>query len=561
MGSKKIKTTSQETATTTPNVPSVAQGPTNDYYTKVGNYLNGNPADYMAPINSALQSVFGAAGASQQDVNPSQLFLGGGNGGPAGGATSFVGQANPAYADALARTSAAANALGQLGPAQLSTANATDVAGIGPRGVSQASLASLGPASLAEAANAGNASQVGLRGYDPTSVNLRGYDAATVGDTGRFLDNSVERIQAQSLLNNLNGYMNPYLSQVVDTTAADYDQYAGQQRAELARRGAAAGAFGGSGYGLAQGQAEGELARGRASTLAGLRSDAFNTAAGLSNLDAARRQEAGMFNAGAQNERDLARGQLGFQGALYNAGAQNDARAFGANAFNTGALSNQAAGNAARQFGANAFNTGALANQDATNNFALQNAGFRQQTNLANADAQNRYGLEAFNAANQLSQFNTGAQNDAAAQQYGVQAQNAQQNAAAANATSQFNAGAANNMSQFNSQQDLSRIAQQLGAANQTASIAGNQAANTRADIGLQGDIGQRLYELQQAQSPLGQLGTAGALLDPQLLSILTGQTINSNGTSTQKQSGGLGSSLLGGLFSLGSGALSGGYI
>ena len=64
-------------------------------------------------------------------------------------------------------------------------------------------------------------------------------------------------------------YLNPYLSNVLDSSAADFDAHAGQVRAQQALDLAGSGAFGGSGAALTQSMTEGELARGRASTLSG----------------------------------------------------------------------------------------------------------------------------------------------------------------------------------------------------------------------------------------------------------------------------------------------------
>lgn len=530
MGSTKTKTKTNETATTTPTVPDYAIGPIQNYYSDVTAFGNGNMADYTTPAN---QTQLDALGRTNSLYNNGEL------------------------SNAIGYTTNILSRLGGVAPATGSYATAprapsvTDVAGIGDRGVSQAQTGTLGPAALAQAANAGQASSVNLGGY-----NASGYDPSLVGDLGRFMPNGVERIAGQSLLDNLPAYMNPYLSQVVDTTAADMDTQAGRIRAQQAADMARTGAFGGSRSAILGAQTEGELARARASTLSGLRSDAFNTATGLSNLDADRRQGAGMFNAGAQNTLDLARGQLGAQGALANQGALNTA-----GQFNAGARNDAAA------FGANALNQGQLFNAGSQNDFALQNAGFQQQANLQNAGAQNQYGLAQFDATNSMNQFNAGALNDAAAQQYGIAGQNAQQNAQAANALAsqvygtqadlnQFNAGQANDLSQFNANLDLNRYAQQLAAANQAGQLALGQGADNRANIETQMSLGDRLWELQNQNSPLNQLLIQAGLLDPGVLDTLTGQTINSQGTSTSKQSGGLGSSILGGLFGLGSAAV-----
>lgn len=105
------------------------------------------------------------------------------------------------------------------------------------------------------------------------------------------------QISAASLLDNLGGYMSPYTKDVVDTTLTDFDQNAGQTRAQQSLDLARQGAFGGSGAAITQSLTEGELARARASQEATLRDRAFTTGAGLSNSDAARRQEAATTNA------------------------------------------------------------------------------------------------------------------------------------------------------------------------------------------------------------------------------------------------------------------------
>ncbi len=61
-------------------------------------------------------------------------------------------------------------------------------------------------------------------------------------------------------------YLNPYLSEVVDASAADMDAQAGTVRAQQALDLAGSGAFGGSGAALTQSMTEGELARARGAT-------------------------------------------------------------------------------------------------------------------------------------------------------------------------------------------------------------------------------------------------------------------------------------------------------
>jgi len=92
-------------------------------------------------------------------------------------------------------------------------------------------------------------------------------------------------------------YMNPYLNQVVDTTAADLDANAGQVRAQQALNLAGSGAFGGSGAALTQSMTEGELARARGTTLGGLQSQGYQMALQAAAGDADRATQARIANA------------------------------------------------------------------------------------------------------------------------------------------------------------------------------------------------------------------------------------------------------------------------
>jgi hypothetical protein len=108
-------------------------------------------------------------------------------------------------------------------------------------------------------------------------------------------------------------YLNPYLHDVVDSTAADYDSHAGQVRAQQALDLAGSGAFGGSGAALTQSMTEGELARGRASTLSGLRSQAYNTALSAAGGDADRATQARIANAQTRLQDRAQKVGFGFQ--------------------------------------------------------------------------------------------------------------------------------------------------------------------------------------------------------------------------------------------------------
>lgn len=91
--------------------------------------------------------------------------------------------------------------------------------------------------------------------------------------------------------------MSPYTRDVVDAALADYDYGAGKTRAQQSLDLAGGGAWGGSGAALTRSMTEGELLRGRASTSANLRDQAWNRGTALASDDAMRRQQASQSNA------------------------------------------------------------------------------------------------------------------------------------------------------------------------------------------------------------------------------------------------------------------------
>lgn len=129
-------------------------------------------------------------------------------------------------------------------------------------------------------------------------------------------------------------YLNPYLRDVVDSSAADFDANAGQVRAQQALDLAGSGAFGGSGAALTQSMTEGELARGRASTLSGLRSRALEQAMSAAAGDAERATQARMANAQISLQDQAQKAGFGFQARnmQLNAGNQLGALASGLDA-------------------------------------------------------------------------------------------------------------------------------------------------------------------------------------------------------------------------------------
>ena len=188
-------------------------------------------------------------------------------------------------------------------------------------------------------------STAGANTYDPSMIDAGGIYEMLMNE--EFAPRvTAGRVSAQSLLDNLDAYMSPYINDVVDTTLAEYDENAARTRAAQSAQAAANGAFGGSRYGILEAITEGEIGRTRASTEANLRDQAFQVGAGLSADDANRRQSASATNAelaqqaslaNAQNDltRLLRTGELMFQGAALDQDASNTAGRFNASQVDT----------------------------------------------------------------------------------------------------------------------------------------------------------------------------------------------------------------------------------
>ena len=314
-----------------------------------------------------------------------------------------------------------------------------------------------------------------------TSAQVGAVDPVTGARVGNVRDVSGASMGSESLLNNLSSYMNPYTNDVVNTTLTGFDTNADRLRARQAAAGAGRGAFGGSRYAIGEAVTEGELARERASSEAGLRSGAFNTGAALSGQDADRRQQAGAMNAQMAQQASLANQQSELSRMLAQAGYDQQA-----------GLSNQQM-NLSRALSQAGFNqqTG-LANQDADLSRTLAQAGFDQQAGMANQQADLSRLLAQAGYDQQGSQFNAG-QGDAA-------------------------------------------LARQLQAAGLLTNIGSTQQGNERADIAQIAGLGDTQRGIQQDydQADLQQLSAITQLL--QQLGL--GQFIGQSGTESGKSSG-----------------------
>jgi hypothetical protein len=472
LSSSKQKTSSSqnttETGTTTPQNPQWVVDSIADWTGRIGSMMDADPNGFVAPASPLQQKAWNGTG--QLDAWKTGM----------------------ATASQLA--AAAANRGANLAgtPAQMTAAQ---------RGVSTYAAPRLGGPTLT-AANGYRPTDMAAAKVDPAAMAHMGYQAIAANASDR-----------------MGAYRNPYEQEVVGTTLADFDADAGRLRAQQAAQAARTGAFGGSRNAILAAQTEGELARARASTAAGLRAAGFNAAAGLGAADADRATAASQFNTGQM-----------FDTARYNAGSVNAQRALQAQ-LNQGANQFNAQGQTdASRYLADARNASGAANAGSQNQFALAQAGM-----------------------------------DSDAARYGADARNLQQseNMAALNAAAGANMGAGNQFALFNAGQQDQAAARALQGAGMLGDLSNQYGAGVRSDLQLLSGLGDQQRQIEQAyrMAPLAQLEMGGKLLGGTPFSLFQGQQVDttgtSNGTSVTRSSpslfnqllaaGQLGTSLFGG--------------
>ena len=255
---------------------------------------------------------------------------------------------------------------------------------------------------------AGTAGQVA--NYQPLNVSAGNVDPTAAQYGGDVRANRVGPTAAQYggdvsggsfTSGDWGAYMNPFTQNVVDTTMADIDrsrQIANQQGA----RSASASTYGGDRNALIEAETNRGYADVAARTSAQLRSQGFDTAAGLMSQDLSRgfqanlanqgmRQNLSQFNAGQRNQTGQFNAGIGLQAGLANQGMRQGLSQFNAGQrnqigqFNTGiGLQAQGMNQAAGLAGAGLNLEGA----DALGRFGMQD----QLTNQADLDA--RYNEE-----------------------------------------------------------------------------------------------------------------------------------------------------------------------
>jgi hypothetical protein len=659
LSSSKTKTTSnttqntnqQETGTTQPITPQWLSDAAHEYVGRIGAFGDMDPNSFVAPASPLQQMAWqnagslgdwrqqaatasgmaqqaGASGANLAGLQAQDIPDSSGgwmpsqqtqktNGIVRAGREIMEGAAPAGTGGQMQRPAGAFGGASSQGPAY--AYQAPNVANVAQATAYEASRTNLGAAPQAGASsyNAPTLNAPGLvsgQGYsapqlgqaggyaaartgNPIGAETRSYNAAgmTAASTAPTQDAFAFDATPSSLLDNFSSYQNPYTQDVVNASLADFDQQAAQSRARLEAQGAAAGAFGGSRFGIAQGQLMGDQDRARGALGAGLRQQGFNTAATLSQSDAANRQQASLFNAqnrtnvsganaAAENSRALA--QAGFlqQAGLANQQAQNEAGALGANAWNAAQLqysdaANRSAmdyagrqdqasqyglglqqqrdlaqagyANDASRYGADSAMQAALANQNMLGQFGLAqgqldanarqyNASNAQQSGLANQAMAGQYGLAQFGADTQNAQNFAQARNASSLAGYQGRVSNAQLQAQLAAQAGQYNAGANNQMSQFNAQQRDAALLRQLQAAGMIGSLANDYGSGTRADLATMAQLGDQQRAIEQAYAMAGpaQLQLLGQLSGMTPYDILVGRQVNGSTTGTMTGTG-----------------------
>ena len=216
--------------------------------------------------------------------------------------------------------------------------------------------AQLGPASQMQAAQVGPAAQMQAAQVGP-AAQMQGVGQTNVGQLGTT---------------DIGKYMSPYTQQVIERGEQDIARQRERALNTLGVQAGAAGAFGGSRQGIAEGETYGQYGRMAADFAANQRQQAFQQAQQAAQYDiglrnqaaeaaAAREQAARSGNVAAANQFALQQAQLEQQAAQFNPQAANQI------ALQQAQLEQQAA-----QF-----------NPQAANQFALQQAQLQQQANQA----------------------------------------------------------------------------------------------------------------------------------------------------------------------------------
>lgn len=168
---------------------------------------------------------------------------------------------------------------------------------------------------------------------DPNSLGMQQarMGAGLVGSAGMYQPQmisgqqaareGVRDISAATGASNMQAYFNPFQQEVVDVALGDIERARQMQQMQGAAQAQRAGAFGGSRQGVAEALTNEAALREAGRTAAQLRSQGFETAAGLGMQDAARQIQAQAANQGVDMSLEQANAQLRQQAAMSNQAA------------------------------------------------------------------------------------------------------------------------------------------------------------------------------------------------------------------------------------------------
>lgn len=178
------------------------------------------------------------------------------------------------------------------------------------------------------------ASSLQTKAYDQAG-NLGGWqtgnaDAVATTKAALGADPTAQQATSRSLLDvDIDGYMNPFQEQVIDSSLASYDEQRGMEEAEMRAAQARGQKFSGSGDAIRRAMFDRGTLQDRTGIESNLRSQGYDRATGLATGDLDREAATSQFNAGQANQmatanRDAQLRGAGLLGDLSNASASNE---------------------------------------------------------------------------------------------------------------------------------------------------------------------------------------------------------------------------------------------
>ena len=261
--------------------------------------------------------------------------------------------------------------------------------------------------------------------YQPMNVYGQRYNAAQSAGTSPI---TAQQVSSNQLANtSVSPYMNQYTDEVINRTQADIGRQQDIAQNKLGAQASAAGAFGGSRQGVAEGVMAGEYAKLAADTAAMQRQTGFTQAQQAAQSDIANRLQADLANQGAGLTAQQSTAGNTLQTQFANQNALNQAGQYNAGQNLQAQMANQSAGlagagtrlGAAGQLGGFAnqgFNMGQAINQQQWTQGAAQQALNQQLINSAMGQYQGFTGapnaslglpMQALGAANMGQQTQT----------------------------------------------------------------------------------------------------------------------------------------------------------